>query len=174
MATLLGVAWYAFVVSAKLDERAVLAHYEAQRHAVLSRDPEALCRLLGSKLQARVQTRMSGITETATVDKEQACELLRQQQLFFEDVGDKAGGMLTIEYEQQVRRIDLAANGKSATVEVVSTLKMGETFMQILSTSTERLERWLGRVQVVDMEVQNRVHWRPGALADPQKYFIAR
>jgi len=171
---LAAAGWYWLIGGRKLDEQMVRDYYMAQKHAVLSRDVQAQCELYSRKLQLHLKSRMGGQAQDVTLDKKAACEQLETQHKFFEDVGEKAGGMLTIEYEYEIRNIALAADKKSAQVDVVSTLKMGEAFMQISATSSERLERELGKVLTVAADAQTSVRWTPGALADPDKYFRAQ
>ena len=168
---LIGAGWYYFVGGRQLDEQMVRDFYRAEAHATLSRDPEALCRLVSKSAVLRQQTLMSGQTRSETLNREQACEAFRKSHEFFEKVGEKAGGMLTIEYDYELGKVDIAPDRKSARVEFSSTLKMGESFMQFRTTSAERLVRRLGSVELAEADVTTRVSWTPGALADPAKYF---
>lgn len=163
--------WYALIGGRRLDEEQVRAFYERQAHAVYSRDPEALCRQLAKKSQSRLETHVSGRVLKTVADSAQNCQHLHDTFKFFEAAGERAGGILTLEYEYQLIGIRIAPDHRSATVQTTSTLKMGESFLQYATTSTERLERWMGEVQLVDAEAQTRVQWKPGALADPDKYF---
>jgi hypothetical protein len=168
---LIAAGWYYFVGGRKLDEQMVRDFYRAEAHAALSRDPEAMCKLVGKSAVVRQQTVMAGQTKSETLNREQACEAFRKSHEFFEKVGEKAGGMLTIEYDYALGKVDIAADRKSALVEFSSTLKMGEAFMQFRTTSTERLVRRLGSVELAEADATTRVSWTPGALADPAKYF---
>jgi hypothetical protein len=163
--------WYFWIDGSKLDEPMVRAFYDQQAHATYSRDPEALCKQNGKKVVVTQETRMSGQTKTVTMTREQACEGARKMFEFFDQVGEKAGGMLTIEYSYELHRVEIAPNRKSAEVEMVSTLKMGESFMQFFTTSTEKLERSMRNVELVKADVKTRVQWKPGALVEPEKYF---
>ncbi|HEY9066627.1 MAG TPA: hypothetical protein VIO33_16725 [Burkholderiaceae bacterium] len=175
IALALGAAgWYYFVGGRQLDEQMVRDFYRAEAHATLSRDPDALCKLLSKSVVVRQQTLMSGQTKSETLNREQACEAFRKSHEFFEQVGEKAGGMLTIEYDYELGKLDVASDRKSALVEFSSTLKMGESFMQFRTTSTERLVRRLGRVELAEADAMTRVSWTPGALADPARYFQAQ
>ena len=166
--------WYYFIGGRKMDEQMVRDYYRAQAHEVLSRNPKGQCNLLSSKLKAQLRSRIGGQVQDVTLDKAQLCKQLADQAKFFEEVGDKAGGILTIEYHYDIKNINLAGDKKSAEVNVVSTLKMGEAFMEITSVSNERLERHLGKVQMVAADAQTGMRWTPGALADPEKFFRAQ
>jgi hypothetical protein len=167
-------AWYYLIDGRKLDEQMVRNFYQQQEHATYSRDPEALCAQYAKKLVATQETRMSGQTTSVTLDQKQACDKLRETFQFFEQAGEKAGGILTIEYAYELHQIDIAPDRKSATVQFSSVLKMGEAFMQFTTTSTERLERSMREVQLARADVKTRVAWTPGALLNPEKYFRAQ
>ncbi len=169
-----GFGWYYFIGGRQLDEDTVRAYYVAQEHAVLSRDPKAQCDLFAPKLKAHIVSRVAGQTHDAVLGKAELCKLLDDQAAFFEQVGEKAGGTLTIEYVYDIKAIRVAANKRSAEVDVASTLKMGEAFMEVSNTSTDRIERHLGKVQTVAAEARTGMRWTPGALANPEKYFQAQ
>jgi len=171
---LVAAGWYYFVGGRQLDEQMVRDFYRAEAHATLSRDPDALCKLLSKSAVVRQRTLMSGQTKSETLNREQACEALRKSHEFFEKVGDRAGGTLSIEFDYELGTIDVASDRRSALVEFSSTLKMGESFMQFRTTSTERLVRRLGRVELAEADAMTRVSWTPGALADPARYFQAQ
>ena len=166
-----GFGWYYFIGGRQLDEDKVRAYYVAQEHAVLSRDPKAQCELFAPQLKAHIVSRVAGQTQDVVLGKAQLCALLEAQAKFFEEVGEKAGGTLTIEYIYDIKAIRLATDKKSAEVDVASTLKMGEAFMEISSTSTDRVERHLGKVQTVAADARTGMRWTPGALANPEKFF---
>lgn len=93
---------------------------------------------------------------------------------FFKDGGERAGGILTIEYSYEIRQLDMAPNNRSATVEIATTPKMGEEFLQIFSECTDRIERSMRQVVLVAQD--SKVHMRrtPGAYAHPEQYFQAQ
>jgi hypothetical protein len=172
VALLAGAAgWFYLIDGSKLDEAMVREFYEQQSVHTYERDPEALCKQLGSGVKVRVESRMGGKVNTASYGKEAACRQLSSAFKFFEDMGEKAGGTLTIEYSYDIHSLELSSNHKSATVEVSSTLKMGEEFMQIFSDSTDRVERSLRRVQLVEQDAKTHMKWTPGAIVHPEQYF---
>lgn len=166
--------WHVLIDGSRLDEQQVRDYYQRQWHATYSRDPDALCALISGSAAVTQESRINGKTSTETMSGREACARTRELFRFFEEAGEKAGGMLTIEYEQQLHQIDIAPNRKSATVAFASTLKMGETFMQITTTAHERLERSMRRVQLAQADAKVRVSWKPGALRNPELYFRAQ
>ncbi len=142
-------AWYFFIGGRKLDEAMVRKYYEAEAHAVYSRDAEKLCKQLSAKAVIQSRTVMMGQTQDATHDRAQACEAARKTFKMLASLGERMGGILTIEYEYQIDSIDIASDRRSATVEGTSVLKMGESAMQFKSRFTQRLERELGQMRLV-------------------------
>ena len=163
--------WFYLIDGSKLDEGMVRDYYEQQLRHTYERDPDALCALLGRSLSARLEARVGGKVSTASYGKAEACLRLKSAFKFFETMGERAGGTLTIEYTYEISSLELAANRKSARVEVATTLKMGEEFMQIFTDSTDRLERSLRKVQLVEQDAKSRMRWTPGAISHPEQYF---
>ncbi len=171
-AILAGAAgWFYLIDGRKLDEPMVREFYEQQSRHTYERDPEALCNHLGRNASIRIEGHFGGKVTAASYGKATACSQLRSAFKFFEEMGDKAGGILTIEYSYDIKSLDLAPNHKSATVEVATVLKMGEEFMQIYTDSTDRLERSLRRVELVEQDARVRMRWTPGAVSHPERYF---
>ncbi|MDH4450484.1 MAG: hypothetical protein QE265_07835 [Rhodoferax sp.] len=166
-------AWYYFVGGAKLDEALIRRFYESGSHATLSRDPEALCKLYSDKLELTQETLMMGQTRSQRMNKQETCESQRQSFKYFEEIGNKVDGILTIEYDYQIEDIVIAPDRKSARVHLSSTLKMGENLMQFRSLGTDVLRREWGVVKVVKQDVVTRVRFDPAAIADPAKYLQA-
>jgi hypothetical protein len=174
-AILAGTAgWYYLIDGSKLDEAMVREFYEQQSRHTYERDPEALCKQLSGSYRMSIESRIGGKVTNATYGKSVACEQLRKSFKFFEDMGERAGGTLTIEYSYEIHQLDISPNHKSATVEIATTLKMGEEFMQIFSESTDRIERSMRKVQLVSQDGKVHMRWTPGAIAHPEQYFQAQ
>jgi hypothetical protein len=171
VAALGAAGWYYFFGGARLDEAMVRQFYADQAHATLSRDAEALCKQYAKKLSLKQQTVMMGQTVSESYDRQAACAAQRQTFKGFEEMGDKAGGILTIDYEYQIDKIEIAPSKKSAIVHVSSTLKMGDTFMQIKSISTDQLTREWGTVYLLKGDIQSKARIHLGGLAEPEKFF---
>lgn len=171
----LGAAlWYFAIDGSKLDEAMVREFYEKQQHAVLSRDPEALCKQFASKGVFTTETVMMGQTQADTLNQKSACDNTRKTWKTFEAMGEKAGGILTIEYDYKIDSVEISANKKRATVVTSNTLKMGESFMQFRTTATEELVRNYRVVQLAKSDSKTGVRMTAGALADPSKFFVER
>eukprot|EP01034_Spumella_vulgaris_P017093 gene17093-21787_t len=128
LAALCAGAWYYFVGGRTLDEKMVRAYYDQSAHALYKRDAELMCKQLSSK--AIIQD------ETASMQ-------------MFEQIGDRMGGILTIEFEFHIDSIEIEPGRKSAKVKGTSLLKMGETVMQFSSTFNEQLVREMGQMKLL-------------------------
>ncbi|MDM0076927.1 hypothetical protein QTH90_21135 [Variovorax sp. J2P1-59] len=166
-------AWYFFIGGRKLDEAMVREYYEKEAHAILSRDPELLCKQLSSKAVIQDHTVMMGQAQDATLNRDQACDATRETFKLFENVGSKMGGMLTIEYDFHLDSVQVATDRKSAKVEGTSTLKMGETVMQFRSSFTQELVRELGQMRLLRSD-QRSVVRMGGAGAMTQSDFFRK
>ena len=167
---LLGAGWYFLVDGSKLDEAMVRQFYEQQQHAVLSRDPEALCKQFAKNAVIKTEALMMGQTTSETHTAKTACDATRQTWQSFIDMGNKADAILTIEYEYKIDSIEVSANKKRATVVTSNTLKRGESFMQFRTTATEELVRNYRNVQLANSTSKTGVRFNPAALADPAKF----
>jgi hypothetical protein len=175
LAVLAGAAgWFYLIDGSKLDEGMVREFYAQQANHTYARDPEALCEQLGRSYRMSIQSRLGGTVSENSYDRSTACDRIRKSFKFFEDMGERAGGTLTIEYSYDIRQLDIAHNNRSATVEISTTLKMGEEFMQIFSESTDRIERSLRKVQLAAQDAKVHMRWTPGAIAHPEQYFQAQ
>ena len=173
LAVILAVAagWFYLIDGSKLDPSMVREFYETQSRHTYERDPEALCSQMSKHFSLRLEGRFGGQVTTGSYDKAAACRQIRTAFKFFAEMGDKAGGILTIEYTYEIRNLDISPNHKSATVEIATVLKMGEEFMQIYSDSTDRLQRSLRKVELVEQDARTHMRWTPGAISHPEQYF---
>ncbi len=149
--------WYSQVGGRQINESQVRDFYRQESHAFYSRDPEAVCKLLSSKYVGTGQVTMMGTSQETTSNREQACENTRKWFHSFEEMGEKMGGVLTIEYVHNIDSIEIAPNQKNAKVTGTSTLKMGGTILQINNRFTENIEREWGQAKMVRSDTTTRV-----------------
>lgn len=159
-------AWFFFVGGRKLDEKMVREYYEKEAHAIYSRDAERLCKQLSRKAVVESKVTMMGRTVEATYDREGACDAARKSFEMFRLVGERMGGILTIEYDYHIDNVEVATDRKSAVVQGTSVLKMGEAALQYRSAYTQRLERELGQMRLVHSSDATMVRMGgPGAMS---------
>jgi hypothetical protein len=161
--------WYYFFPGAKMDEEMVRQLYVAESHATLSRDPEALCKLFATKLILVSEVTMMGQIATEQINRKQACEAQRASFKNFEEIGDKMGGILYIDYRYEIGSIAISPNQKRATVQVSRVLKMGGGLMEFKSTSTEELVREWGSMYFSKIDQKVRVRMDAQAMAGSMK-----
>ncbi|MBI3103173.1 MAG: hypothetical protein HYY98_16715 [Burkholderiales bacterium] len=149
--------WYSQVGGRQINESQVRDFYRQESHAFYSRDPEAICKLISSKYVGTERMTMMGTSQQSTANREQTCESQRHAFESFEKVGDKMGGMLTMEYVQQIDSIEIAPNRKSARVTGTKTLKMGGAIMEFNTRFTEDIEREWGQAKMVRSDTTTRV-----------------
>ncbi|GER18187.1 hypothetical protein VCH24_32110 [Variovorax boronicumulans] len=142
-------AWYFFIGGRKLDEAMARDYYRKEAHAIYSRDAQALCKQLSRKAVIESKVTMMGRTVESSHNREEACEAVEKTFELFRAVGDRMGGILTIEYEYHIDAVEVATDRKSAVVTGTSVLKMGEAALQYKTSFSQRLERELGQMRLV-------------------------
>lgn len=174
LAAACGAAWYYFIGGARLDEALVQQFYAEQAHATQSRDPEGLCKQLAGKLVLKHEAVMMGQTIAGTFNRDQACEDQRKTFKTFEELGAKADGVLTMDFQYNIDKLEIAPNRKSANVVVTSTLNMGNGLMVVKSVSQEQVIREWGKVLMLKGDVKSRMRANLPALADPGSHLVER
>jgi hypothetical protein len=144
-------AWWYFVGSRTLSEESVLSFYQQQEAATLSRDPEKLCALLDEAFQAKVIA-VPGSTRGGEANRAQTCDGYRAMYQGFEALGDKMGGILQLDYNFTLHKIELAPDKKSATVDVSYSLDVAGSIMHIRTRSTETIIQKLGKPLMIRSE----------------------
>lgn len=159
-------AWFFFVGGRKLDENKVRDYYQKEAHAIYSRDPDALCKLLSRKARVESKTTVMGKVVERSHDRDEACKSNRDAFETFSRVGERMGGILTIEFDYHLDDIEVAADRKSAVIKGTSLLKMGDALLQYKTSFTQRLEREFGQVRLVHSdEVTVMRMGGPGAMS---------
>lgn len=144
-------AWWYFVGSRTLSEESVRSFYQQQEVATLNRDPEKLCALLDEAFQAK-GVGASGSTRNGEVNKTQTCDGYRAMYQGFEELGDKMGGILQLDYNYTIHQIELASDKKSATVDVSYSLDVAGSIMNIRVRSTDTIVKKLGKPLMIRSE----------------------
>lgn len=164
-------AWYYFVGGRTLDEKMVRAYYDQSAHALYKRDAELMCKQLSSKAIIQDETVMNGQAQRSTLNHDQQCEAFKASMQMFEQIGDRMGGILTVEYEFHLDSIDIEPGRKSAKVKGTSLLKMGETVMQFSSTFNEQLVREMGQMKLLRSDQRTVVRMAGGRGMSQSDFF---
>ncbi|MCL7421984.1 MAG: hypothetical protein M8364_13880 [Methylobacter sp.] len=70
----------------------------------------------------------------------------------FDDLGDKMGGILQLDYGYSIHKIDISPDSKSAVVDVSFSLDVAGSIMNIRSRSTDTLIRRNGKMLMLRSE----------------------
>jgi len=143
-----GGAWWYFVGGRTLTEDQVNAFYAAQTTATLNRDPEALCDMLATDFNGTATSITLARREQITQNRDQACTAYREFYASTEKLGEKMGGMMVLEYDHRVTKLELAADRRSATVRTRFTFDIGGALINVRGTSTDTLMRRNGKVRL--------------------------
>ncbi|WP_298209791.1 hypothetical protein [Acidovorax sp.] len=155
-------AWYYFIGGRTLDETMVRTYYDQGAHALYQRDAELGCKQLSTKAVIQDETVMNGQTVRTTLNHEQQCEALKASFQMFEQIGDRMGGTLTIEYEFHIDSVEIEPGRKSAKVKGTSLLKMGEAVMQFNTTFDQQLVREMGHIKLLRSDQRTVVRMAGG------------
>lgn len=162
--------WY-YVSSSRINEQQVHAFYETASHAFYARDPEAMCQLHSDKFTGRERVTALGVTQEATVSRDQVCESAQASFQMFEKIGSQMGGMLTIEYNYRIDNITITNGRKRARVTGNRLIKMGETVMQFDSDFTDEIEREWGKTRLVRSDSHTRMRIAGGQAMGQSGFF---
>ncbi len=138
--------WWYFVGGRKLSEDHVNRFYQTYEAATLERKPEIMCSHLADDYQSTGTITVAGLVRTDSQRKAEACESLRKLYESWEKLGEKMGGLLQLDSSYTIHSIEIAPDGKTATVDVSSSLDVGGSLMKLRSRSTDTLVRRSGKV----------------------------
>jgi hypothetical protein len=164
-------AWYYFIGGRTLDEKMVRSYYDQGAYAVYKRDPELLCKQLSSKVIIQEETVMNGQSQRTTLNHDQQCEAFKASMQMFEQIGDRMGGILTMEFEFHLDSIEIEPGRKSAKVKGTSLLKMGETVMQFNASFNEQIVREMGQMKLLRSEQRTVVRMLGGRGMSQSDFF---
>jgi hypothetical protein len=136
--------WY-FDTSRRMTEAAIRESYQTQVEALQRFDAEPLCDSLDNGYSASVTMRDAG-APAKTQDKATACAELTRALRRFKTLSERTAGVLEPDYDYEIQSITLSPDRKLATVEVTSTMRIGDMALA-RSRSVEHLIRHLGRIR---------------------------
>ncbi|EIL99812.1 hypothetical protein RHOFW104T7_07735 [Rhodanobacter thiooxydans] len=136
--------WY-FDISRRMTEAAVRESYQTQVEALQRFDAEPLCDSLDKGYSESVV--MRGASAPAKMqDKATACAELTRTLRRFKTLSERTAGMIEPDYDYEIQSITLSPDRKQATVEISSTMRIGDMTLA-RSHSVEHLIRRLGRIR---------------------------
>jgi hypothetical protein len=138
--------WY-FDLSHKMTEAAIRKSYQTQFEALQRFDPKPLCDVLDENYTATVTTH----SVAQAKDKASACAELTRSLRRLKTLSDRTAGLLEPDYDFEIKSITLSADRKLATVEISSTMRLGDMTLA-RSHSVDHLIRRNGRIRNASSE----------------------
>ena len=142
---LAGLGWWYFVGGRSLTEEGVRKHYDEQSSAMARFDAEALCAMLHDDYRATEVSITPAGTLKATVDRVQACDNIGAALEPMKNLSEMSGGQAGISFANNISKVTLSEDGKSATVEGEGRFSMAGALL-IKSKYTEELVRRNGSI----------------------------
>jgi hypothetical protein len=152
--------WWYFVGGRTLTEQHARDFYNDSDVAMLKRDPAALCALLADDFNAKGTVMVGGQHRLDDHNKSQACQSYQEFFVSLEQIGEKLGGILQIDTDYEIHSIEIAADKKSATVDISHKLDFGGSVMNMRSRSTDVLIRRNGKMLVRSSESKATIRGR--------------
>jgi ketosteroid isomerase-like protein len=145
LVVLAALAWWYFDGSRKLSEEAIREHYQEQLEATASFDTERLCAAMADDYRVTDVSQGLQGQQKLTMDKAQACDALSQSLGMFKQLSDASGGKFRLDIGYEIKSITVSADRKSASVEGISTFKLGDRLVA-RTRGTDRLIRRNGKI----------------------------
>lgn len=147
--------WYGFLGGRKPSESDVYNAYNEYWSAFHDEDQKRICALIDDTYQGKVKniTPVGMVEETVT--KEAACSLDKGLHAVMKEAQAKTGQELAMNSEYNVQKIDFSPDGTQATVQVVSTVRIGtekRLYFKITETSTDTLVKSMGKTRFLASE----------------------
>lgn len=142
---LAGFAWWYFDAGRRMTEAEIRAAYETDMEAMRRYDADALCERLSSDFSAEQTTQQGGDTVEEHYGKAEFCELFRHSVDTMKRLSEASHGRFSLDVQQEIKNIELSVDRKHATVQTVSTIRLGDMTLA-RDRSTEHLIRRNGRI----------------------------
>ncbi|AIF48332.1 hypothetical protein [Dyella japonica] len=145
LAVLAGLAWWYFDYSHRLTETQIRAAYEADTDALRRFDADSLCARMDDDFSAEQTSRQGDHTTQLHYDKPGLCAELRKSVDAMQRLSAATGGRFALDIQQEVKAIELSTDRKHATVQTVSTIRLGDMTLA-RDRTTEHLIRRNGHI----------------------------
>jgi len=132
--------------SRKISESHVRDHYQGQLEAFRASDEERICGETADDFKVKVVQVADGRSEGMSLDAHTACENSRKLIRLARVMAEQTRGLATLDVAYSIKAIEIAPDERSASVESVSTVKIGDMLLA-RTRSTERLSRSFWRIR---------------------------
>ncbi|MEY4763588.1 MAG: hypothetical protein RI907_261 [Pseudomonadota bacterium] len=151
--------WWLLVGGRTINRDQVRAYYRDYEMATLARQPDALCNMLDDRFKSSGSIAFGefSVPNSPEQDKAATCTGLKDLYETWEDLGDKMGGILTLESRHVINEITISPDGRSAEVDIVTSLDVGGTIMRLRSHTVDTLVRRNGVVKMIRSEGEGRM-----------------
>ncbi|MBJ6984708.1 hypothetical protein [Luteimonas sp. MC1750] len=147
LVVLAAVAVVAWDTGWRIDESHVHRYYQGQVDAIRNFDHESMCKDIAGDFSLEATSYVDGQrTEEAAFDGESTCRMTREMLDGMRRLSSQSRGLLTFDVNVDVRSIRIEPGRRKATVESITTVKMGDVLVS-RSRGTERLSRSVWRVR---------------------------
>lgn len=130
----------------RISEADVRAHYSQQMQALAAFDSETICRSMADEFALRSVEHANGEAMRMTMDRAAGCRQMEDAIALMRVLHNRTGGMVGIDFDYEITRIDIAPGRRRATVEATSTAKIARRLLA-RSRSKGGLSRSLWRVR---------------------------
>lgn len=152
LAVLAGLAWWYFDQSRRMTETHIRESYAADMDAMRRFDADSLCARMSDDYEGTESSRQQD-DETQHFDKAGQCARIRESLSGMQRISAATGGRLAMEIDYEIKSIELSPNRKQATVQSVSTARLGGMTLARERT-TDHLVRRHGRILSVASEAR--------------------
>lgn len=141
------LGWWFMFGSRQLDADNVDTYYFKSQKALAERKPKEMCELLDKNFLIVSTTVTAGKTSApSTQDRQQTCDGYDKMFDAWTEIGAQMGGLVQLDTDYTIHRVQISEDKKTATVEVTSDLRVAGSLMRFRSRSTDTLIRRNGKV----------------------------
>lgn len=151
------LAWWYFDGSRRISEEAVRDHYMVMVTMYDEGNAEALCAQMDSDYRVVDVSFGPEDTRRQELDRDSACREVKRALKTIDRLGRVSGGLLTPDLDVQIKGVAISADRKLATVESISTMRLGDSVL-VRSRATDRLVRRVGRIRSLGGESKTWVY----------------
>lgn len=147
------VGWLVYDHGRTLSEADVRTYYAAESEALNAYDSEAVCKNLADDFRGDLVEHANGQSRRKTYEKSSLCEENKVALDNMRLLSGRTQGLLSVEFSHEIKSIEIAPDGRTATVEVTNTARLGDVLLS-RSRSRDQLSRTFWRVRARSSEGQ--------------------
>ncbi|WP_130618144.1 hypothetical protein [Dyella amyloliquefaciens] len=153
LAILAGLAWWYFDHGRRITEADVRASYEADMDATRRFDGDFLCARISDDFAGSEVSRQDGEDFEEHFDKAGQCKRIKRSIEAMQQLSVATGGRISLKIDYEIKNIEFSPDRKRATVQTVSTAKLGDMTLA-RDRTTDHLIRRNGRILSIASEAR--------------------